>query len=314
MKYKLNGQWYEIAVPSYDSTPVGTIVAYSGSTLPNGYMLCNGQSLLRTEYPDLFNAIGTTYGSVDSTHFNLPNIKGRVLVGLDSTQTEFNALGKVGGSKELQAHHHDELSQLGMASGNGNTTGDINNISVAWQTNVKHFKVDQTIGTGNSGNLQPYIVVNYIIKAHPSAVNTSEVVNEHSTSETDVYSANQTNVEIENAVKDVYSTSEVKTNKVYVDSNNVEHPIYRKVIELTNVPRGYSIYRHNINNLGDIINVYGRFRDGNTQNPVTKVVADNITTYGIGVLDISATDFHTLLGSGVPTTNTMRIVFEYTKQ
>ena len=119
--------------------------------------------------------------------------------------------------------------------------------------------------------------------------------------------------EIDLKVKDVYSTSEIITNKVYVDSNNVEHPIYRKIIELKNVPRGYSVYHHNINNLGDITDVYGRFKDSNTQNPVSKVVADNITTYGIGVLDINATDFHTLLGSGVPTTNTMRVVFEYTK-
>ena len=119
--------------------------------------------------------------------------------------------------------------------------------------------------------------------------------------------------EIDLKVKDVYSTSEIITNKVYVDSNNVEHPIYRKIIELKNVPRGYSVYRHNINNLGDITDVYGRFKDSNTQNPVSKVVADNITTYGIGVLDINATDFHTLLGSGVSTTNTMRVVFEYTK-
>ena len=119
--------------------------------------------------------------------------------------------------------------------------------------------------------------------------------------------------EIDLKVKDVYSTSEIITNKVYVDSNNVEHLIYRKIIELKNVPRGYSVYRHNINNLGDITDVYGRFKDSNTQNPVSKVVADNITTYGIGVLDINATDFHTLLGSGVSTTNTMRVVFEYTK-
>lgn len=143
--------------------------------------------------------------------------------------------------------------------------------------------------------------------------NLLNIKNTHSTSETDVYSANQTNVEIKNVVKDVYSTSEIKTNKVYIDSNNVEHPIYRKIIELTNVSRGYAVYRHNINNLGDIMSVYGRFKANNTQNLVTTVVADNITTYGMGVIDINATEFHTLLGSGVATTNTMRIVFEYTK-
>ena len=116
--------------------------------------------LLNKQYPigkteffldneDHSNYMGFTW-QLDST--------GRVPVGLDTSDTDFNVIGKTGGSKELQAHHHDALSQLGIASGNGNTTGDINNISVAWQTNVKHFKVDQTIGTGNSGNLQPYKV------------------------------------------------------------------------------------------------------------------------------------------------------------
>lgn len=53
--------------------PVGTILPYGGSTAPEGYLLCNGQAVSRTTYSDLFDVIGTTYGTGDgNTTFNLP--------------------------------------------------------------------------------------------------------------------------------------------------------------------------------------------------------------------------------------------------
>lgn len=55
----------------YADTPIGTIAKYGGTTVPDGWLLCNGQALSKTEYADLFNAIGTNYGGSDST-FNLP--------------------------------------------------------------------------------------------------------------------------------------------------------------------------------------------------------------------------------------------------
>ena len=210
MKYKLNGQWYDISVPSYDATPVGAIIPYAGTNIPTGYILCNGQSLLRTEYPDLFNAIGTTYGSVDSTHFNLPNIKGRVLVGLDTSQTEFNALGKTGGTKTNKLipenYYYNNWLSMGI-------TGQ--NIQKNF-SNGADFGINTATNSNDNtpvNNLQPYIVVNYIIKAHPSAINTSEVVNEHSTSETDVYSANYLN----NLVSSLFPVGKIE---IFYDNND----------------------------------------------------------------------------------------------
>ena len=55
----------------YADTPIGTIAKYGGTTAPDGWLLCNGQALSKTEYADLFNAIGTNYGGSGST-FNLP--------------------------------------------------------------------------------------------------------------------------------------------------------------------------------------------------------------------------------------------------
>ena len=61
--------------------PIGTVVFYLGTTIPDGYLLCNGASLLRTEYPELFEVLGTKCGSVDSTHFTLPDTHHRFLEG-----------------------------------------------------------------------------------------------------------------------------------------------------------------------------------------------------------------------------------------
>ena len=61
--------------------PIGTVVFYLGTTIPDGYLLCNGASLSRTEFPELFAVLGTKCGSVDSAHFNLPDTHHRFLEG-----------------------------------------------------------------------------------------------------------------------------------------------------------------------------------------------------------------------------------------
>jgi microcystin-dependent protein len=84
--------------------PVGTVISTALSATISGWLLCDGSNVSRTTYAGLFAAIGTTYGSGDgSTTFGIPNLKGKVPVGLDATQTEFDTLGETGGAK---AHTH----------------------------------------------------------------------------------------------------------------------------------------------------------------------------------------------------------------
>jgi len=147
-------------------TPPGLIATYGGSTAPTGYLLCDGSAVSRTTYSALFTAIGTAYGAGDgSTTFNVPNLKGRVPAGYDSSQTEFNALGKTGGEKahtltvaEMPEHKHtvsygSSLGVLGVVAAAGDTLG----------TNSSAF-INNTGGSGSHNNLQPYTVLNYIIK------------------------------------------------------------------------------------------------------------------------------------------------------
>lgn len=94
--------------------PAGAMVAWPASAAPDGWLLCDGAAVSRSTYSGLFAVIGTTFGSGDgSTTFNLPNLLGRVPVGRDAAQTEFDALGETGGAKtvslsasEMPSHSH----------------------------------------------------------------------------------------------------------------------------------------------------------------------------------------------------------------
>jgi microcystin-dependent protein len=108
---------WEESAPVIQSIP-GLIEPFAGSTVPTGYLLCDGAAVSRTTYATLFAVIGTTFGAGDgSTTFNLPDLGGRVPLGASST----HLLGSSGGSEtvtlteqELPAHVH-EVPQHGHA-------------------------------------------------------------------------------------------------------------------------------------------------------------------------------------------------------
>ena len=66
--------------------PAGVIIPFAGTSVPSGYLLCNGARVSRTTYARLFAAVGTLYGAGDgSTTFALPDLRDRVLQGSSST-------------------------------------------------------------------------------------------------------------------------------------------------------------------------------------------------------------------------------------
>jgi microcystin-dependent protein len=175
---------------------------YAGSTAPSGYLLCQGQAVSRTTYAILFSAIGTTYGAGDgSTTFNLPDLRQRVPVGLNSSGT-FNALGNTGGAEthtitvaQLPSHTHSVDPPSAATSSNGSHNHDYrdyyhntgysdnaNDRTVALNTTTYSTRTTESdgahthtldIGAFNSSStgsgtaipiVQPYIVLNYIIK------------------------------------------------------------------------------------------------------------------------------------------------------
>lgn len=157
--------------------PTGLITPFGGASAPDGFLLCDGAAVSRSTYADLFAVVGTNYGVGDgSSTFNLPNLKGRVPVGLDTGQTEFNTLGKSGG---VTTHVHtlnDGYAMMNNQSGivavirrktgipnwtaNAQGTGGETSSSVTGLGGVQ-------LGgsTVSASNLVPYLTMQFIIKS-----------------------------------------------------------------------------------------------------------------------------------------------------
>lgn len=138
------------------SLPAGMLTMTAASTAPSGWLLCNGSAISRTTYADLFTAIGTTYGVGDgSTTFNIPDLRSRVPVGADSSQTEFDALGETGGVKEvtltsaqsgLPAHGHSASS--GTESADHSHSGSTGTVSSDHAHYIQFTETTDSTGDG----------------------------------------------------------------------------------------------------------------------------------------------------------------------
>lgn len=158
--------------------PTGSVVAFAGQTAPSGWLICDGAVLSRSTYPALFAAVGVAYntGGETTAQFRLPNLKGRVPVGLDSSQVEFDVRGETGGAKThtltiAQMPSHDHKLDMNTAGyGGGVAPGNVH----FGNGNASHPQYGNGTDAGNGrgytgggqahNNLQPYLVLNYIIK------------------------------------------------------------------------------------------------------------------------------------------------------
>ena len=89
--------------------PTGSIFCMAATSVPTGYVKCNGASYARSgTYAALFAVIGTTYGAVDSSHFNVPDLRGEFVRGLDDGRG-IDSNRQIGSSQggAFQSHDHD---------------------------------------------------------------------------------------------------------------------------------------------------------------------------------------------------------------
>ena len=172
------------------NSPYGTLIAYAGTAAPSGYALCYGQAVSRTLYPNLFSAIGTTWGIGDgSTTFNLPDLRGRTVAGADAmggsasgnlttAVAGFNAnaaVGTTGGGQYIASHTHgitdpghahtlnavlDNTGSTGPITGGFTTAVGIHSNPTSTATTGITVNI---FGGGSTGNVQPTGIVNWII-------------------------------------------------------------------------------------------------------------------------------------------------------
>ena len=182
--------------------PPGIIVPYAGASAPGGWVIADGAAISRTTFAALFAITGTTFGVGDGVNtFNVPNLKGRGVMGIDAGQTEFDTRGEAGGAKthtltiaQLPSHSHGgatgatgvdhdhaialrnlwdaggntaPLSSGGathVAGGGGSSDPIKMTSSSSWGT-LSHGHSIAAEGSGNSHPiLDPYMALHYIIK------------------------------------------------------------------------------------------------------------------------------------------------------
>jgi microcystin-dependent protein len=194
-----SGNWREVWRNVAGGTVVpGTITIDAGTSAPDGWLLCYGQAVSRTTYSAIFARLSTTYGDGDeSTTFNLPDLRGRVVAGQDdmggtsanrltnqSAGVDGDTLGAAGGAEthtlidaELSSHSHTasltvtgSVTNVGMASTGGALTHNVTDsagdeaATVASVTGTASGTTSITGSDSPHNNVQPTIVLNFVIK------------------------------------------------------------------------------------------------------------------------------------------------------
>ena len=173
----VNGQTGDVVV---DTFPVGSIVPFSGSTVPTGYLTCDGTAVSRIVYADLFSIIGTTYGAGDgSATFNLPNLnnnsflEGSNTAGTVKSAGLPNITGKVTEVRSNNGYPHlysgafyDDGVKGQCSSANGGSYP----ISISFDASKSNSIY------GNSTTVQPKsVTVKFCIKAYGAITNAGSV-------------------------------------------------------------------------------------------------------------------------------------------
>lgn len=152
-------------IPFLDGFPIGGITAYSGENIPSGWLLCNGANISREDYSDLFDVVGTSFGSGDgSTTFALPDLTSKFIYGA-SDSSDFNEKGGEEAHtltiNEMPSHNHS-LTAHG-SDGTGNMVSQ--SIGNGGSRVVAGWVIGNTGGNQPHNNMPPYQAINYIIKA-----------------------------------------------------------------------------------------------------------------------------------------------------
>lgn len=165
------------------NVPVGTVIFYIAPVAPDPtWVLMHGQELSRVTFAALFALIGTTYGIGDGSNtFNIPDVRGRVIAGLDNMGgvsagrltglrpqgVDASALGATGGE---QAHTQTLLELFPHAHSQWDATGNHANMVSNTFSAASNPNGGQTSSTGGGEPMnvvQPTIGLNVLLKVLP---------------------------------------------------------------------------------------------------------------------------------------------------
>lgn len=158
---------------------VGQIVPYSFNFAPKDFAVCNGQTLAINQFQALFSLLGVVYGGNGTTAFMLPNLQGRVPIGMGNAASGTTyVLGQKDGTQEvtlntqqLPSHVHAFNTDTASASSRAPSRGSFGTAASPLYTQVNNaqrvtLNAASIQPAGNSqphSNMQPYTVLNFCI-------------------------------------------------------------------------------------------------------------------------------------------------------
>ena len=133
--------WGEIA----NGVPAGSVFSFATSTVPSGYLECNGAAVSRSTYASLFSSISTTWGVGDgSSTFNLPDLRGQFVRGWDNSAGVDSGRSFASSQSDQNKAHNHSVTDPGHNHTIGNWGG-----SFGGGSGVTVFRSDQS-GTNSS--------------------------------------------------------------------------------------------------------------------------------------------------------------------
>lgn len=183
VKATADGNATKVQALSVAAVPVGAVVPFWGLQEPAGWLLCKGQAVSRTDYKELFAAIGTRSGAGNgTTTFNVPDLREALVYGVGDAGSFAQTMGAAIGEKahtltvdEMPAHNHTLSSNSqahAFAWGAGGTVSSTATIVGAAATGNQLHTFQSTwnrtvaAGGGQSFPMRPLgVVANYIIRA-----------------------------------------------------------------------------------------------------------------------------------------------------
>lgn len=145
----------------FSYVPAGTVLPFAGDTAPTGWAICNGDPVSRTDYAELFTAIGELWGVGDgSTTFNLPDMRGQFLRGLDTTEgVDPDFATRIVGSSQVDEFKNHQHNTFYGGIGGGNQYPEDPYIS-----NQLAGTAHAVSSSGGAETRPKNVAVNYIIK------------------------------------------------------------------------------------------------------------------------------------------------------
>lgn len=169
--------WIEVS-PGAGSVPIGAMIDWAHVVEPTDtrFLMAEGRALSRTTYAELWNLIGTRYGAGNgSTTFNIPDTRGRTTVADTAGSgrlTVSGSAGSAGGTEfhtlttaQMPSHSHTPRSAFYLEFNNNFGGGvGVHGSATHYDMNNLYGSTADTGGGGAHNNMQPYIVVNKIIR------------------------------------------------------------------------------------------------------------------------------------------------------